>query len=237
MEKLSMRVLGLITARGGSKGIPKKNIRPLAGRPLISYTIEAARGSRLLTRTVVSTDSEEIADVARGYGADIPFMRPTDISGDKSTSLEAAVHCLKTLEELGDAPYEYLMILQPTSPLRTSADIDAAIEIAAETPADSVMGMVELEDFSLKKLKSIRDGVIYPLFEKEGKSSAMRQEATPVYKRNAAVYLTKTELILANDLFGAVSRAYVMPWERSLDINNLTDFALAEFLLARDSMK
>ncbi|MDP3646175.1 MAG: acylneuraminate cytidylyltransferase family protein [bacterium] len=232
-SKKNIRILGLITARGGSKGIPRKNIKDLCGKPLIAYTIEAARGSKLLTRTVVSTDSDEIARIARSFGADVPFMRPAELSGDKSTSLEAAQHALRELNTEGDEPYDYLMILQPTSPLRTSADIDAAIAIAAKTGTDSVMGMVELPDFSPKKLKTIKDGVIHPLLEDEGRMSAMRHDAPHVYKRNAAIYLTKTSLIMVNDLFGSDSRAYIMPWERSVDINSLSDFELAEYLLSK----
>lgn len=202
----------------------------LSGKPLIAYTIEAARGSKFLTRTVVSTDSEEIASIAKSFGADVPFIRPTAISGDKSTSIEVAQHALSFLGDSNET-YDYLLILQPTSPLRSSADIDAAIRVAQETGADSVMGMVELPDFSIKKLKRIEEGRIQPLITEEGKQSAQRQEAQKIYKRNAAIYLTKTAHVMAGDLFGADSRAYIMPRERSVDINELADFDLAAFYL------
>jgi CMP-N-acetylneuraminic acid synthetase len=228
-----LRVLALITARGGSKSIPKKNIKELQGKPLIAYTIEAAKRAKLLTRTIVSTDSEEIATIARTYGADVPFLRPADISGDKSTSLEAAQHALEFLKARGEE-YDYLLILQPTSPLRTATDIDACIRVALETGADSVMGMVELPDFSLKKLKRVdSDGRITPLLADEGKHSGMRQEGEKVYKRNAALYLTRVPCIMKGDLFGDDSRSYSMPQERSVDINDPADFDLAAFYLTK----
>jgi len=228
-----LHVLGLITARGGSKSIPKKNLKEIVGKPLIAYTIEAASQSSLLARTVVSTDSDEIAGIARSLGAEVPFMRPKEISGDTSTSLEAAQHALRELLKKEER-YDYLMILQPTSPLRTSDDIDACIRIAEESGADSVMSMVELSDFSLRKLKRIENGKIYPLIEDEGTFSGRRQDGEPVYKRNTAIYLTKTSLIEKGDLFGNDSRAYIMPRERSIDINEPVDFELAEFFLRKN---
>lgn len=228
-----IKVLGLITARGGSKSIPHKNIKELHGKPLIAYTIEAAQKSKLLSHTIVSTDDGEIAELAKQYGADVPFLRPAEISKDESTSFEAVHHALTWLKENGGETYDYVLILQPTSPLRIASDIDASIVIAAETGADSVMGMVELTDFSLKKLKKIEDGIILPYGEAEGKFSSMRQHLDKVYKRNAAIYLTKVSCLLGNDLFGKVSRAYIMPEERSVDINKPVDFELAEFFLKK----
>lgn len=225
------RVLGLITARGGSKGIPGKNIKPLAGKPLIAWTIEAARASKHLTRIIVSTDSEEIAAVSRAAGADVPFLRPAALAQDESTSIDVVRHAIETLRA-ADEEYDYVMILQPTSPLRTAEDIDGAIKKMLETRADSVMGMVRLSDFSRKKLKTIIDDRIQSLLADEGKTPTHRDDEA-VYKRNAAIYLTKTYLLLAGDLFGAVSRPYVMPRERSVDVNEPTDLALAEFFLTR----
>lgn len=228
-----MRTLAVITARGGSKSIPKKNIHDLAGKPLLAYTIEAAKGSALLTRTILSTDDEEIAEVGRTYGCEVPFMRPAELAQDDSTSMSVVQHVLSTLKEEGEV-YDYLMILQPTSPFRTAEDIDASIKVALEKDADSVMGMVELTDFAPKKLKRILDdGSIVPLFESEGKISSQRQSDAGVYKRNAAIYLTKTSLIEAGDMFGARSYAYVMPTLRSLDINAPEDLAYAEYLMRR----
>jgi CMP-N,N'-diacetyllegionaminic acid synthase len=227
------KTLGIITARGGSKGIPGKNIKLLAGKPLITYTIEATKKSNYLTRTIVSTDYEDIAGVSRKYGADVPFMRPAEFSQDKSTSIEVVQHALKWLKEHDNEEYDYVMILQPTSPLRTTEDIDACIKLIVDTNADSVMSMKELEDFSPKKLKKIEDGIILPYFEEEGSQSSRRQELAKMYKRNCAIYVTKVEYINKSDLFGKVSRAYIMPEERSVDINQPIDFDLAEFWIKR----
>ncbi len=227
------KILAVITARGGSKSIPKKNIKKLAGKPLIAWTIEAAKKSRLLTRIIVSTDDEEIARVARRFGADVPFMRPTEFAQDTSTSMEVVQHALLWLKENAKEKYDYLMILQPTSPFRTAEDIDECIKLAVEKNADSVMSMKELDDFAPKKIKKIKNGKILPYFENEGKESSRRQDLEKMYKRNCAIYLTHTRHILCGDLFGKKSHAYIMPEERSLDINGPADFLLAQFLTKR----
>ena len=118
------KILGVITARGGSKGIPRKNIKELNGKPLIAYTIESAKDSNYLTRCIVSTDDEELLKSTKQHSADVPFIRPAELAQDKSTSMEVVQHALKWLKENNGEEYDYLMILQPTSPLRTSEDID-----------------------------------------------------------------------------------------------------------------
>lgn len=228
-----IKVLGVITARGGSKGVPKKNIKELGGRPLIAWTIEAARGSKLLDRVIVSTDSEEIATLARSAGADVPYLRPAELAGDKAKSIPVIQHALKWMKDNRGAEFDAVMILQPTSPFRTSTDIDESIKLLFETSADSVMSMVELVDFSLPKLKVLNGNKILPFSEEEGRESAERDKNKPVYKRNCAIYLTRTELIERGDLFGNDSRAYVMPPERSVDINTPSDFVFAEFLASK----
>lgn len=225
--------IGVITARGGSKGIPRKNIKDLCGKPLIAWTIDAARASRYLTRCVVSTDDAEIANVARAHDGDVPFLRPAELAQDHSGSIEVVQHALTWLEQHDGQMFDYAMILQSTSPLRTAADIDACIEQIVDTSADSVMSVLELSDFALKKLKVITDGTLQPFAEAEGKTSASRQDLARVYKRNCAIYLTRTDLLMASDLFGEVSRPYVMPRERSVDINEPVDFELAEFWMQR----
>lgn len=224
------KILAVITARGGSKSIPKKNIKKLAGKPLIAWTIEAAKKSRLLTRTIVSTDDAEIARVAKRYGAEVPFMRPAEYAQDTSTSMEVVQHALRWLKENENEIYDYLMILQPTSPFRTAEDVDECIKLAVDKKADSVMSMKELDDFASKKIKKIKNGKILPYFEDEGSQSSRRQDLEKMYKRNCAVYLTSTRSILRGDLFGKKSHAYIMPEERSLDINKPADFELAQFL-------
>jgi CMP-N,N'-diacetyllegionaminic acid synthase len=226
------KILGVITARGGSKGIPRKNIKDLAGKPLIAYTIEAAKESKFLTRTIISTEDNEIADISKKYGGDVPFMRPAKLAGDTSTSIDAVQHTITALNERGEE-YDYIMILQPTSPLRISEDIDACIKKIIDTGADSVMSVMELDDFSIKKLKVIEDDIIKPLAEDEGMVSSRRQDMVKVYKRNTAIYLTKTSFIIKGDLFGKISRPYLMSAERSIDINRMIDFEIAEFFLTK----
>ncbi len=226
-------VLGIITARGGSKGIPNKNIAPLHGEPLIAYTIDAAKNSKLLTRCIVSTDSYEIAAIAKKAGAEVPFLRPKDLSTDSALALDVLTHAIRWIEEQEKQTFDYVMMLQPTSPLRTGEDIDACIHIAAESDADSVFSMVELPDFAPQKIKTIEDGEIKPLLQEEQGQSDPRHKGKKAYKRNCAVYLTRTELILNDDQFGKKSLAYVMPHERSIDINEPVDLELAEFWMKK----
>lgn len=226
------KILGLITARGGSKSIPKKNIASLGHRPLICYTIDAAKASKLLTRIIVSTDSEEIAQICRDNGADVPFMRPDELAQNNTPHIPVVKHAIEWLKDNANEEYDYVMILQPTSPMRSADDIDEAVKIAIDTDADSVMSMVELDDFDPKKIKHIKDDLILPMFEDEGAKSELRQKGRKSYKRNCAIYLTKTDVIMRDDLFGKVSRPYIMPQDRSLDINEPNDLAYAEFLLS-----
>lgn len=233
------RTLGVITARGGSKGIPGKNIKLLNGKPLIAYTVEAALKSRLLTRCIVSTDSQEIADISKKYGADAPFLRPEELSQDRSTSMAVVQHALSWLKENHGEEYDYLMILQPTSPLRTAQDIDECIQKMIDTDADSIMSMVELENFALEKMKRIENDILVPFDDsnKEGKQSTPRQFLSKAYRRNGVIYLTKTDLITQGDLFGKISRPYVMSAEKSVDINEPSDLELAEFYFGKRGAK
>lgn len=225
-------IVAVITARGGSKGIPQKNITLCGSKPLIAWTIEAAQQSNYLTEFLLSTDDEEIANVAKDYGCPVPFMRPQELASDTAKSIPVIQHALQWKKTHEGKEFDYVMILQPTSPLRTAADIDACIEKIVETGADSVMSMVKLEDFSAAKLKVIdKDGKILPWQEDEGKESKSRSELSHVYKRNCAIYLTRVSLMMAGDMFGKDSRAYIMPPERSIDINVPFDLHCANILI------
>lgn len=232
---MPLSVLGVITARGGSKGIPRKNIRPLGGKPLIAWTIDAARAARRLSDCVVSTDDEEIVSVSRACGGRVPFLRPAELATDMAKSIPVVLHALDWLAEHEGKAFDAVMILQPTSPFRLVEDIDACVEKMEETDCDSVMSLKRLEDFSLPKLKRLEGDRILPWQEDEGKESAQRTAAAGVYKRNCAIYLTKIARLREGDLFGRDSRGYVMPEERSLDINTPFDFALAQFFVERGS--
>ena len=224
----------MITARGGSKGIPRKNIKELGGKPLIAWTIEAVKQSKYLDDCVLSTDDVEIAEIAKKFGCRVPFMRPLELATDQAKSIPVVQHTLTWLKENEDQEFDYIMILQPTSPFRTASDIDESIKKAVDTNADSVMSMMKLVDFSAPKLKVLDGDIIKPWADTEGKQSASRNELKDVYKRNCAIYLTKVPVLMAGDLFGEVSRAIVMPNLRSADINTPEDFDYAEFLARRN---
>jgi len=150
-----MKVLGVITARGGSKGVPRKNIRLLGDKPLIAWSIEAAKGSNLLTDFIISTDDEEIERVAKEWGAPVPFRRPADLATDEAKSIPVIQHALQWMKEHEGKEYDAVMILQPTSPFRTAKDIDACMQKMEDTGCDSVMGVLKLTDVSIPKLKRL----------------------------------------------------------------------------------
>lgn len=224
-----MRILGVIPARGGSKGVPHKNIRPLAGKPLIVHTIEAARASRL-SKVIVSTDDESIAEVARRAGALVPFVRPADLASDSAKSMDVAIHALKTMEAEDAIQYDAVMLLQPTTPFRSVEDINNAIDKLSVNPeADSVISVVDVEGHHPARMKYIEDGrLVDPPFV-EAYENQNRQELRPMFIRNGAVYLTRRETLLQRSYKGKVSLALIMPGELSINIDTLRDFDLAEW--------
>lgn len=223
---MNFKVLGIIPARGGSKGIKKKNLASLIGKPLIAYSIESALAANSLHRTIVSTDSEEIAEVCKALGADVPFMRPAVLAQDDTPTLPVIQHALNTLQDTFDA----VMILQPTSPFRSPADIDAAVEmLAANADADSVISVVKVGDNHPARMKLIQDGwLVDPSFAEETEGQR-RQDLPEMFLRNGAIYLTRTEVIMKrNSLKGKRSLAYVMPELRSVNIDSDMDLLVAK---------
>jgi CMP-N,N'-diacetyllegionaminic acid synthase len=217
-----VEVLGLIPARGGSKGFPGKNLAPLGGRPLVAWTLEAASGSDRLTSVVVSTDSDEIAESVDGS----PILaRPPELARD-DTPMRAVVD--HALAELG-AP-DVLVLLQPTSPLRRSEHIDEAVRLLLESDADSVVSVVEIPHrFGPESLMALENGRLVPL----GGSAARRQDKPRLYARNGPAVLAFRPDRLGDDLYAGDCRAYVMRPEDSVDVDEPFDLELAEFLLAR----
>ncbi|HET9913914.1 MAG TPA: acylneuraminate cytidylyltransferase family protein, partial [Anaerolineales bacterium] len=140
-----MTIIGLIPARGGSKTIPHKNIKPLVGKPLIAWTIEAAKKCRALSRVIVSTDDAQIAEVAQQWGAEVPFLRPAELAGDATSSLAVVLHLIQWLKKHDGAVPEYILLLQPTSPFRTTEDLDAAIELAETRKVNAVVSVCETD--------------------------------------------------------------------------------------------
>jgi len=223
----------VIPARGGSKGIPRKNLAPLAGRPLIAYTIDAARVSRSLSRVIVSTDDEEIAAVSRRLGADVPFLRPPHLALDHTPMIDVLVDVLGTLDEQERYRPEILVLLQPTSPFRRAEHIDAAVELLTSSGADSVVTVMQVaHQFTPSSLMQLRGDRLDPWAD--GPTSTRRQDKPVLFARNGpAVVATQSRVILSEHaLYGADTRGVVMSREESFDIDEAFDLKVAELLMA-----
>jgi len=224
------RVVAIIPARDGSKAIPRKNIKPLNGKPLISYTIAEALKSSLLGRVIVSTEHREIAEIAAGCGAEI-IERPVELAQDDTPTLAVLQHAIRYLEEQEDYSLDLVVILQPTSPLRVVADIDGAIQKLMTVGCDSVVSVCEV-DHPPWWMYTLEEDKLQPILE-GGEKITRRQDAPKVYKPNGAVYVTHRDVIMKqNRVMGDDTRAFMMPPERSLDIDTEIDFMLAEILIS-----
>lgn len=227
-------VAALIPARGGSKGIPRKNVIEVAGKPLIAWTIEAALRSSVLDRVIVSTDDEEIARVAKKWGAEVPFYRPAELSRDDSPSIAAVNHALHWLEEKQNYRPDALMLLQPTSPLRTAKDIRNAVHLMFERKANAVVSVCETHQHPCWLKKIDQDGYLSNFLEGDA-VPVRRQDLPAVYALNGSIFLTRRENLLHDETFHpARTCPYIMPEERSLDIDSPADLRLANFLLGHE---
>jgi len=226
------RVLGLVPARAGSKGVPGKNIRPLAGRTLLEYTARAAHESGVIDRIVLSTDSEEIADAGRRAGIEVPFLRPAALAADDSAMLPVVQHAVRALTDEGWAP-DVIVLLQPTSPLRRPEHIRDAVTLLRETNADSVVTVVELpRHLSPDYVMRIEAGVLKP-FLPDGARITRRQDARPAYSRDGTVYACwRRTLERFNSLYGEDCRPLVVDAADSLSIDSPADWDAAERMLA-----
>ena len=222
-------VLGVIPARGGSKGIPRKNIRDMAGKPLIGWAIDEGLKSRYVDRLVLSTDDQEIARVARDYGAEVPFMRPPELARDTSTGIDPVIHMIDTLPE----KYDYVVLLQPTSPLRTVEDIDGCIEQCIEHDADCCISMVEAATSPYYAFTLTRENRLKFVIEQDSYFTA-RQQLPKTYEPNGAVYVARCDWLRKTGKYlTGQTMAYIMPRERSLDVDDLFDFELCEMVLKK----
>lgn len=224
-----MSIVAVIPARGGSKGIPRKNLVRIAGRPLIGYAIEAARNAASVDRVLISTDDSEIADVARELGAEVPFMRPSDLAVDTAPMLGVLRHALAWLESQGLA-VEALVLLQPTSPLRTDRHIEEAIALFRSAPASGVVSVVEVphqfNPVSVMKLSA--QGTLSPFLEDQVLATR-RQDKPKAYARNGPVVLIcHPDTLRSGELYGASCLPYLMSKRDSLDIDTPKDLLLAE---------
>jgi CMP-N-acetylneuraminic acid synthetase len=227
-----LSVLAVIPARGGSKGVPRKNVTLVGGKPLIAWTVEAAREARRVGRVVVSTDDAAIAEVARGCGAEVPALRPAALARDDTPGVEPAIHIVEWLDANEGYRPTAVVLLQPTSPLRTANDIDAAVGLMEARGASAVVGVTPatMHPAWMKRLAS--DGA---LVDVPGLTQAetLRQHLDPLYVINGAIYLCAREVLVARRSFYAERTfAYVMPAERSLDIDSAWDMRVADLELA-----
>jgi CMP-N,N'-diacetyllegionaminic acid synthase len=224
-------MIAIIPARGGSKGLPGKNIKPLLGKPLIAYTIEAAIKANAVSEVIVSTDDPEIARVARQYGASIPFMRPAEYATDSSKAIDTYRYTINKLEEMRNISIDSFMVLLPTCPLRTAQDIDAAYSIFKTHAAESVISCTK-EHHPITWHKYVNEqGKFENIFEDDFLQN--RQELKVSYYPNGAIYIFQKKLILQNKYYSENSYAYIMPRNRSVDIDTQEDFDLAEFYMTR----
>ena len=230
-----MKVIAVVTARGGSKGLPGKNLRLLGGKPLIAWSIECALAVRdRLHRVVVTTDDPAIAEVSKLYGAEAPFLRPTELATDKAQSVDAIRHAIAYFEAEEGEPVDWVLLLQPTSPLRAPMDLEAALNLAATEPCDAIIGVSQVINSHPMLLKTIEDDTLKP-YGKASLDGARRQDCHPdVYICNGALYLSRRDVVMEQgSLLGANARPYVMPAERALDIDSELDLRIAEALLPR----
>jgi len=220
--------LGLILARGGSQRLPRKNILPMAGKPLLAWTVEAAKAAQHLDRVVLSTDDQEIANIGQQYGANVPFLRPPELAGDTASSLDAILHALQTLQEKGER-YDYVVILQPTSPLCIAQDIDGAIKLLLAKQADAVISVCET-DHPPEWSNTLPDDLSMTHFYRPGIRTTRSQDLPQNYRLNGAIYVYNcTRLIEQRNLdMDDNSYAYLMPKERSVDIDTQIDFEIAQ---------
>ena len=228
-----MKVLGVVTARGGSKGLPGKNLRILAGKPLIAHTIDTARESRAFDRVILSTDDDRIADEARSRGCEVPFMRPAELARDETPHLPVLQHAVQWLADRGYEP-DAVMILQPTSPLRRPQDIRDSIALLESSGADSVVSVSAVPDhYNPMRTLRIDSGGFATLLvsgEPVRRRINRRQDMPQAWTMNGAVYLFRTAVLRASDpsLYGDTTAAYVMPPEAGISIDSPDDWAEVE---------
>lgn len=221
----------IIPARGDSKGLPGKNVKLLSGKPLIAYTIEAALASKLVSRVIVSTDDSNIVEVAKKYGAEVPFLRPKYLAEDDSLAVDTYLYTINRICKEESIIVENLIVLQPTSPLRTSHDIDNAIKLFKINNADSVISYTqEMHPISWHKNIDSDQRIISLPNEK----LQNRQDLQPTYYPNGAIYIFKFELLKSKTYYTENSFAYIMPRNRSIDIDYIDDFEYAEFLILKN---
>jgi CMP-N,N'-diacetyllegionaminic acid synthase len=228
-----MRTVAIIPARGGSKGVPRKNIRPLHGKPLLAYTAEAARRACRLARVILSTDDAEIAEAGRACGLDVPFIRPAELARDDTPMLPVVQHAVAFLESRGER-FDAVCLLQPTNPMRRAEDIDACVELLEASGADSVFTVLPVPAEYNPHWVYLRgpDGSLR-LSTGEAAPISRRQELPPAYHREGGVYVVRRDvLMVGGSLYGARACGHLVDQARSVNIDLPEDWLRAESLLA-----
>lgn len=224
------KVVCVIPARGGSKGVPRKNIKQLGGKPLIAYTIEQALQSQYIDRTIVSTEDMEIADIAKQYGAEVPFMRPEALAGDQVATVDVLLHAINWLEEEDKYNFDILVLLHTTTPLRAVEDIDACIKMLEDTKADNIFSVTEAHRNPYFNMVEITPQGKVQL-SKDGSFSS-RQSAPKVYDMNSSIYVWWKDILKSErKIFLEDSHVYIMSKARSIDIDDNIDFMIAEIMM------
>ena len=226
-------MLAIIPARGRSKGIPGKNLRLLGGIPLICHTIRAALDTKKVTRVIVSTDDKKIADVARSEGAEIPFMRPSELAKDSSLAIDVFLYTIERINREEGHVNDFFVALPPTSPLRLSKDIEIALEIFERNVADSVISVTN-SPFPLEWMLKINEKGILINCQNGVKAYGNRQDFEKIYIPNGSIYILNTDLIRnSHQYYSKKTYPYKMPLERSVDIDDFIDLEWAEYLLQK----
>lgn len=223
------RVLAIVPARKGSKGLPLKNIRPLAGKPLLAWPIAAAKASAYVDRVIISTDDRDFADIAVAHGADAPFLRPVELASDTAPSLGFIVHALDTLEADGDA-FDYVVLLEPTSPLTEGADVDAALDLLVHAQADAIVGVSKLEaTHPAFAVRRSNDGAITPFSSASFADMPRRQDIEPLFVLDGTLYISSVEGLRREQSFcHGRTLGYESARHKAQEIDDLVDFICVE---------
>lgn len=232
-----MKVLGLVTARGGSKGLPGKNIRDLCGKPLIAWTIDAAKTAGVLDAIVVSTDDPVIATVAEQFGAEVPFLRPELLAGDSASSIDVVLHALDTLAARG-REFDLVVLLEPTSPLREPSDIEQGVTQLVSSGAGALVSVCQAEcthpAFMYRQGEGHR---LMPFLERQP-TGLRRQELEPLFFLEGTLYISKVDVLRANrSFYHADTIGYLVPKWKSLEIDDMDDFLMVEALVKNKGLK
>ena len=238
MSKQQKNIIAIIFARGGSKGLKNKNLKHFCGKPLIAWAIEQAYSVKYVNRVIVSTDSKRIAKIAKNYNAEVPFLRPKNLATDKSPELYSWQHALKFLKKSEGSLPEVMVSIPTTSPLREVVDIEKSIRLYLKSKVDAVITITKSKknpNFNMVKLSS--NGLV-SLYERDNLKVYNRQDVTSIFDVTTVSYVVRPKFILkTKHLFSGKIKAIEIPYERSVDIDNLIDFQIAEFLMLNKKSK